>query len=118
MSAEPNSSSLSQETIVTLPDLDARTGSNRSTLADALTSASENCARIKDLGFTTSKHITMYGEHFELLSDPFVDGDYTAVRAISQNGPGIRTLRLPVAILVGLADRFRHPAKLTGHETP
>ena len=81
-------------------------------LTDALKAASENCARIKDLGFTISKHITMYGEHFELVSDPFIEGDYTAVHAITQNDPGIRTLRLPVAILIGLAERFRKPARL------
>jgi hypothetical protein len=79
--------------------------------------ASENCARIKDLGFTASKHIKMYGEHFELVSDPFVEGDYTAVHAVSRNDPRIRTLRLPVLILIGLADRFRKPAKLTGQGT-
>lgn len=80
-------------------------------------SASENCARIKDLGFTTSKHITMYGEHFELVSDPFIEGDYTAVHAITQNNPGIRTLRLPVATLIGLAERFRRPAPVIGQES-
>ena len=81
-------------------------------------SPSENCARIKDLGFTTSKHIKMYGERFELVSDPFVQGDYTAVHAISPRDPGIRELRLPTAILVGLPDLFRRQAKVTGQETP
>ena len=80
-------------------------------------SPSENCARIKDLGFTTSKHIKMYGERFELVSDPFVQGDYTAVHAISANDRGIRELRLPTAILVGLPDLFRQKAKVTGEET-
>jgi len=74
-------------------------------------SPSENCARIKDLGFTTSKHIKMYGERFELVSDPFVQGDYTAVHAISPNDRGIRELRLPTAILVGLPDLFRQQGK-------
>jgi hypothetical protein len=80
-------------------------------------SPSENCAGIKDLGFTTSKHIKMYGERFELVSDPFVLGDYTAVHVISPNDPGIRELRLPTAILVGLPDLFRRQAKVTGQET-
>lgn len=81
-------------------------------------SPSENCARIKDLGFTTSKHIKMYGERFELVSDPFVQGDYTAVHAISRNDRGIRELRLPTAILMGLPDLFRQKAQVTGQETP
>jgi hypothetical protein len=70
-------------------------------------SSAENCARIRDLGFTTSKHIKMYGERFELVSDPFEEGDYTAVRVISGNNPAIRVLRLPVSIILGLAHRFR-----------
>jgi hypothetical protein len=67
----------------------------------------ENCARIRDLGFTTSKHITMYGERFELVSDPFEEGTCTSVRARSGNNPTIRILRLPTAILVVSSDRFR-----------
>jgi hypothetical protein len=51
-------------------------------------------------------HINMYGERFEIVSDPFDDGDCIAVRATSGNDPEIRTLRLPIAILVGRADRF------------
>lgn len=68
---------------------------------------SENCAKIRDLGFTASKHIKMYGERFELVSDPFDEDGCTAVHVISGNDPRIRTLRLPVAILVGLSGRFR-----------
>lgn len=69
-------------------------------------SRSQCCARIKDLGFTSSRHIKMYGESFEIVSDPFSDGDGVAVRAISGNDPEIRTLRLPTTILVGSGDRF------------
>lgn len=53
----------------------------------------------------------MYGERFEIVSDPFDEDDCVAVRATSGNDPEIRTLRLPIAILVGLADRFpRRPS--------
>ena len=60
----------------------------------------------------------MYGERLELVSDPFVQGDYTAVLAISPNDPGIRELRLPTTILTGLPDLFRQKAMVTGQETP
>jgi hypothetical protein len=66
---------------------------------------SEKCARIKNLGFSASKHIKMYGERFEIVSDPFNEGDCIAVRAISEGDPehhpAMRTLLLPIAILVG-----------------
>lgn len=73
-------------------------------------SPSENRARVRDLGFTASKHIKMYGERFELVSDPFVEGDYTTVHAIGGVDRGVRALRLPVSLLVGLPDRFRRKA--------
>jgi hypothetical protein len=75
-------------------------------------SASENCARIRDLGFKAFKHIKLYGEDFELVSDPFVEGDYTTVHAFSRSDPKVRELRLPASILVGLPDLFRQRAKL------
>ncbi len=68
--------------------------------------ASDSCVKIRDLGFAVSMHIHMYGEHFEIVSDPFDDGGCIAVRATSGSDPEIRTLRLPIAILVGRADRF------------
>jgi hypothetical protein len=80
-------------------------------------SAAENCARVIDLGFTASKHITMYGERFDLISDPFVEGDFTTVYAISRNDPEVRELRLPVSILVGLPDLLRPRAKVPRQET-
>ena len=67
---------------------------------------SDSCVKMKDLGFCASMHIKMYGERFEIVSDPFDEGDCVSVRATSGNDPEIRTLRLPLTILVGLADRF------------
>jgi hypothetical protein len=48
----------------------------------------------------------MYGERFEIVSDPFDEGGCVAVRATSGDNPAIRILRLPAAILVAPADRF------------
>jgi hypothetical protein len=62
-------------------------------------------------------HIKMYGERFEIVSDPFDEGDGIAVRATSGSDPEIRTLRLPIAILVGLADRFLKLPSLTDQST-
>ena len=76
-------------------------------------SLAEKCAKIKDLGFSASKHIKMYGERFAIISDPFRDGNCIAVRATIGNDPLIRTLRLPSAILVGLADRFHKKSRLS-----
>jgi hypothetical protein len=80
-------------------------------------SLSEKCAKIKELGFSVSKHIKMYGEHFEIISDPFLDGNCIAVRATAGHDPAIRTLRLPSAFLVGLADRFHKRSRLGERKT-
>ena len=77
----------------------------------------DSCAKIRDLGFTASVHIKMYGERFEIVSDPFDEGDCIAVRALSRNDLVVRTLRLPITILVGLADRFLKRPGLIG-ESP
>jgi hypothetical protein len=76
--------------------------------ASGQTSATD-CARIKELGYFTSRHIHMYGEEFEIVSDPFPDGGGVAVQAITAKDPARRTLRLPVALLVGLRERSPTP---------
>jgi hypothetical protein len=80
-------------------------------------SAAESCARIRDLGFIASRQIKIYGERFELVSDPFEDGECTAIQVVSENDRTIRTLRLPAAILVGLSDRFRKSVKSVENES-
>ena len=48
--------------------------------------------------------MNLYGEHFEIASDPFIDGNWVAVRVVSENDPTIQTIRLPVSLLLGLTD--------------
>ena len=71
----------------------------------------ENCARIKSLGYVASKHMRMYGECFELVSDPVEEGDCIVVQVISGHDPTIRRLSLPVSILLGLSDRSGQKTK-------
>ena len=65
-------------------------------------STTDDCVRIKDLGYSSSHHIHMYGERFEIVSDPFPDGNGIAVHVTTVKEPTKRTLRLPTSILVGL----------------
>jgi hypothetical protein len=88
-------------------DVSAKDPRPKSTGSNRRRSPAENSARIRELGFTTSKHIKMYGERFELVSDPYEEGLCTVVRVISGNDPTVRILRLPTAILVGALDRFQ-----------
>jgi hypothetical protein len=84
----------------------------------AVRSPSENCKRIKKLGYIVGKHMNLYGEHMEMVSDPFVEGDCVAVHAISSSNPTVRTIELPVSILAGWEDLFQELADPTASEFP
>lgn len=64
----------------------------------------KSCERLIDLGYVAGKRVTLYGEHFEIASDPFIDGNWVAVRVTSESDPTIQTIRLPVSILLGLTN--------------
>ncbi|MGA2988469.1 MAG: hypothetical protein ABSG32_32270 [Terriglobia bacterium] len=69
-------------------------------------SSVEDCVRIKDLGYGSSHHIRMYGQQFEIVSDPIPVGNGVSVQVTSAAEPAKRTLRLPTSILVGFKDFF------------
>ena len=45
---------------------------------------SKSCERIVELGYIAGRHVNLYGEHFQIASDPFADGDWVAIRVISE----------------------------------
>jgi hypothetical protein len=79
-------------------------------------SSSENCAHMRKLGYIVGKHVNLYGEKMELVSDPFDDGDCVAVRAISESNPTERKIDLPLSILPGGEGLFLQPADHTAWE--
>jgi len=44
-------------------------------------SINEICANVKRLGFGVSQRVRLYGEEFEVMSDPFPEADGIAVHA-------------------------------------
>jgi len=70
-------------------------------------SAEDACASIKRLGYVAFRRVRLYGEEFELLSDPFPDRDQIAIRARAKGDSGARTPRLPVKIVQGGAQRVK-----------
>ena len=70
-------------------------------------STADDCVRIKDLGYSSSHHIRMYGQRFDIVSDPFPSGTGVAVELTTLDQPKKRALRLPTSILVGLKDLFK-----------
>ena len=64
-----------------------------------INSVEEACARLKHLGYVASRRVRIYGEEFELLSDPFPQADQIAIRAKAKSDSRSRILRLPVTIM-------------------
>jgi hypothetical protein len=62
-------------------------------------SAEDACARIKHLGYVAFRRVRIYGEEFELLSDPFLERDRIAIRARAKGDSGVRVLLLPATIV-------------------
>jgi hypothetical protein len=62
-------------------------------------SVSEICAHLKHLGYSTSKHLRLYGEEFEVVSDPFPEANGIAVQVITKGDSSIRVLRIPATVL-------------------
>ena len=62
-------------------------------------SVSEICAHLKHLGYAPSKRIRLYGDEFEVLSDPFPEGDGIAVQVTTKKDSSIRVLRIPATVL-------------------
>jgi hypothetical protein len=72
-------------------------------------SVEDACARIKHLGYVASRRVRIYGEEFELLSDPFPEADRIAIRAKAKGDSNVRILRLPVTIVQ--SGRRHEPSK-------
>jgi hypothetical protein len=56
------------------------------------------CARIRHLGYVAHRRVRIYGEEFELRSDPFPEDNRIAIRAKAKGDSSVRTLHLPLTI--------------------
>jgi hypothetical protein len=57
------------------------------------------CERLQALGYAHGKRIRVYGEEFDLTSNPIADGSGFAIEAISRKSGHTRMLRIPLSIL-------------------
>jgi len=57
------------------------------------------CGRLIALGYARENRVRMYGEEFELISNPFVDENGFAVQAVSTRSGETRVLRIPLSVL-------------------
>jgi hypothetical protein len=63
----------------------------------ASTQFADLCAHLKHLGYAISRRIRLYGEEFEVVSDPFPGG--IAVHVTTKKDSTIRVLQIPATVL-------------------
>jgi hypothetical protein len=68
-------------------------------------SLSEVCAHVKHLGYAASEHIRLYGEEYEVVSDPFPEEDGIAVHVKTKRNSTARVLQLPATVVQSVKGR-------------
>ena len=66
----------------------------------------EVCAQIKQFGYGISQKIRIYGEEFEVLSDPFPGADGIAIQVRSRKTQQDRVLYLPTTVVQRVTNRL------------
>jgi hypothetical protein len=61
--------------------------------------SAEVCAQIKRSGYAPSQVVRIYGEEFEILSDPFPKDAGIAVQVRSRRTSQVRSLQLPATLM-------------------
>jgi hypothetical protein len=67
----------------------------------------EICASIKRLGYGVGESIHLYGEEFEVVSDPFPEDGEIAVYVKPKKGEGLRVVKLPATVIQSAMGRKR-----------
>jgi hypothetical protein len=62
-------------------------------------SLAEVCASVKRLGYGSLQSIRLYGEEFEVISNPFPEAGGIAVSVKTKKGDGVRVIQLPATVL-------------------
>lgn len=59
----------------------------------------EICANVKRLGYGASQIIRLYGEEFEVISDPFPEAGGIAITVRTKKESAPRVLQIPATVL-------------------
>ena len=62
------------------------------------------------MGYAASSRVRLYGEDFEVLSDPFPEADGVAVHAKAKKDSRICVLRLPATVLQSVKRKVSNAA--------
>jgi len=70
----------------------------------------EVCADVKRLGYGAKQTVRLYGEEFDIISDPFPEAGGIAVTAKTKNKDSIRVVQLPVTVVQSVRGAWRRAA--------
>jgi len=65
----------------------------------------EVCAQVKHLGYAASERVRLYGEEYEVVSDPYPEADGIAVQVTTRNDKHVRPLQLPATLIQSVKRR-------------
>jgi len=71
----------------------------RETMTITANDSAELRERLMSLGYSYNQRIRMYGEEFDLASNPTPHEDGFAIEAISRKSGALRRLRIPLSVL-------------------
>ena len=60
------------------------------------------CKRLQRLGFTSKHRVKLYGDEFDLISDPTFDGRGYGIDGVSQKSGNLRHLGIPLSVVCTL----------------
>lgn len=72
--------------------------------------STEVCARIRQFGYAESQSIRIYGEEFDVLSDPFPSDGGIAIQVRSKRTLQARVLQLPATVIHRVKENLRRAA--------
>jgi len=70
----------------------------------------EVCAAVRRLGYGAKQTVRLYGEEFDIISDPFPEAGGIAVTAKTKNKDSIRVVQLPVTVVQSVRGAWRRAA--------
>jgi hypothetical protein len=57
------------------------------------------CERLRKFGFAEKRHIRLYGEELELISNPTPEGEGFAVDAVNRRSGNNKRVRIPLSLV-------------------
>ena len=80
------------------------------TTSESILPTTAICARIRQFGYAASQSIRIYGEEFDVLSDPFPSDGGIAIQVRSKRTLQARVLQLPATVIHRVKENIRRAA--------